>query len=94
MSKFAEYATGSAFRIDLSKNMVRALSSLDWGDSLFCEKFMTLSALQCRGLVELKQGEGWYLTEAGERVVELIKLAGVYETREQFCARHGVEVAA
>lgn len=86
--RFSESVTGTAFNLSLTKNMVRALSQFDYSGKSF-ESFMTVSALRSRGLVQ-HHGDHWTITEAGEKVVELIKLAGVYEPCEEMMKRMGV----
>lgn len=90
MNKFAEYVTGTAFDLKLSKNMVRALSRFDYAGTCV-ENFMTVSSLRCRGLIE-HRGNQWVLTEAGKLVVQLMKMAGVYESQDKMNERLGINV--
>lgn len=79
---FANYATGSAFRIDLSKRMVAALLSAARGSSVNTGHF-GVTGLAIRGLMEPTDGQekAFYkemrLTEAGEKVVDLCVMAGL-----------------
>jgi len=93
MSKFAEYATSTAFSVSLSKNQVDMLCALHQG-YFACEQshFITTSAaLQRRGLVKKvrkrparehtgKEVIGWKdkLTPAGAIMCDLLKEAGLY----------------
>jgi len=85
---FAAFVTGTAFDLRLSKNMVRALSQFDYA-GVCIETFMTVSSLRCRGLITSTK-DGWKITEAGAIVVQLLKLAGVYEDYEAFKDRMGL----
>lgn len=83
---FAEHVTGIAFSIQLSKAQVRALGAIaddTWQDGSFHMFFATAGVLKRRGLCEFneqwKGREGapwrWRLTPAGEKVLDLIKMA-------------------
>lgn len=79
---FASYATGSAFRIDLSKRMVVALMLAARGDTLDTGYFGVAGLVQ-RGLAELVEPQKRYifremrLTEAGQKVADLCRMAGL-----------------
>lgn len=81
-SSFATYATGVAFRIDLSARMVRALMSLAQGKALDTYHYGA-AGLFSRGLVEVKPGQcgsmqqDLQLTEEGKLVVRLCECAGL-----------------
>jgi hypothetical protein len=81
-SAFANYVTGSAFRIDLSKRMVTALMSAAKGKSLNTGHYGAPALVQ-RGLMEPVEGQerAFYkdvrLTEAGQKVAELCRMAGL-----------------
>lgn len=75
---FKDYATSTAFSINLSKRMVEVLLELDterkaW--HLYSHFLTTAPALVRRGLVA-HTGRDWVLTEAGEKVIPLLRLAG------------------
>lgn len=79
---FASYVTGSAFRIDLSSRMVKALLSAAQGNSLNTGNY-GVPGLIHRGLMELVacQKPRIYmdvcLTEAGKKVADLCVMAGL-----------------
>lgn len=79
---FASYATGSAFRIDLSKRMVVALMSAARGRTLDTGHFGVTGLVQ-RGLAELVEPQPrcifreMRLTEAGHKVADLCRMAGL-----------------
>lgn len=81
-SSFATYATGVAFRIDLSARMVRALMSLAQGKALDTYHYGA-SGLLSRGLVEVKPGQcgsikqDLRLTKEGMLVARLCEYAGL-----------------
>lgn len=72
---FSEYVQSTAFSLTLSRRMIDSL--------FFCKRFgiimtrSTAHSLQSRGLVETVAGDRWKLTEAGEAVIPLLKLAGL-----------------
>ncbi|AOF90869.1 hypothetical protein [Sinorhizobium sp. RAC02] len=81
-STFAAYVTGSAFRIDLSKRMVISLLAAAQGKALNTGHY-GVPGLAQRGLVEPLEGQetAFYkdvrLTEAGQKVAELCRMAGL-----------------
>ncbi|QIB38157.1 hypothetical protein G3A56_09270 [Rhizobium oryzihabitans] len=81
-SVFANYVTGSAFRIDLSSRMVNALMSAAGGRSLDTSNY-GVDSLFRRGLMEITEGQqgrmykAVQLTEAGSKVAELCTLGGL-----------------
>lgn len=78
MSKFREYVTSSAFRLDLSRNMINWILAIDRGAgaSSWVPCFIAArQACERRGLCEVGDGPP-ILTEEGELVVRLLKLAG------------------
>lgn len=79
MSAFSEYATSIAFNINLSGPMIEALCGLDKQMNIWCGDH-TVGALVHRGLIERIEGncECIQLTEAGEAIVPLLRLADVY----------------
>lgn len=87
MSKFAEYATSTAFHITLSKRQVRALLDLRYDpDRLTAELHMgVLRALETRGLIEWRgvfpNSYGPFITPPGEHVIALLNLAGLSDTK-------------
>ena len=77
--EFEQYAANTAFRIELSANMIRFLllaeasaNGSDVNGWSYVDSLNTLYSIQRRGLIT-KNG---VLTDAGELVVELLKLAG------------------
>lgn len=91
---FASYATSSAFRIDLSTRMVRALLALANGDDLTSAHFGA-AGLLTRGLAEMKPHQtvrrlcaaSLQITAEGMLVARLCESAGLGRiesiTREQ-----------
>ena len=79
---FASYVTGSAFRIDLSKRMVAALLSAANGKGLDTGHYGVPGLVQ-RGLMEPVDGaqktlyRAMRLTDAGHKVAELCRMAGL-----------------
>lgn len=81
---FASYATSSAFRIDLSTRMVRALLALANGDDLTSAHFGAAGLLS-RGLVEMKPQQpvrrayaaSLQITPEGMLVARLCESAGL-----------------
>lgn len=93
--KFADHVTSLAFNLTLSKAMVVALVEIanNTGIMQIGNTLRVLGApdttvptrrrLAERGLIHLPTGEWPYvLTEAGEHVVALLKIAGIAETVE------------
>lgn len=80
---FAAYATGTAFRIDLTRRMIGALFRAARGDDRITTGHYGARGLLDRGLVEIcERQEGEYykrlrITEAGRKVVELCEMAGL-----------------
>lgn len=81
---FAQYVTSAAFRLELSSQMIKALLAID-GDNSEHGAFIDYMGSRCvscaeplkrRGLVIHKMNQGFFLTEAGQTVVALLKLAG------------------
>lgn len=83
---FAEYTTSTAFVLNLSKLQCNALMRMVEAerplDTLYLVNVDTMCGLQRRGLVDWFKDEdgnnnGWYITEPGKLVYELLKLAGL-----------------
>ena len=83
---FQEYVTGSHFRIDLSRPMIQVLCGMSEGYSCveYSRVVPTMQCLLVRGLVIHKAKKGFFLTRAGELIVELLKEAGLYEVPKEF----------
>ena len=92
MGNFADYATSAAFHINLSKPMIVALASHRYPQyrNLLYENghaWTTVHALMRRGLVEYERsgrigsvlGTRRKLTEAGQYVLQLCRLAGLLD---------------
>lgn len=85
--KFRDYVTGGAFSLSLSKRQAEMLSHIHQMGSSF-GYLSTYGALEAKGLVErIEPADGeevnqWTqkvrLTEAGNALVPLLKIAGVY----------------
>ena len=82
--KFKNYATSSAFRIDLSKSMIDALLCQKYGKIPNRLLISSYRALTSRGLLKAAyrqtsnglERHGHKITEAGELMVQLIEEAG------------------
>lgn len=80
---FAEYATGVAFAIQLSKNQCNSLLRVEANHLDLCVTVSTLQALDARGLVfwhrDSKGSANGFggLTTAGQLMVALLKEAGL-----------------
>lgn len=74
---FKEHVTATAFSLHLSKRMVKILLHLDGSgpedDRLNLAPYQ---ALERRGLAQHKQGKGYFISEEGRLVAELVKRAG------------------
>lgn len=77
MSRFADYATSTAFHLTLSKPQIRCMCQIDQTGSCYL-LLGTFRALEDKGLVERVKGGGLALTEAGKAVMPLLRLAGLY----------------
>jgi hypothetical protein len=89
-SKFKDYVTSTAFNLTLSKPMIECLSQMhQWGSSW--ANLSTCHALENRGLVERvsefsdlpehlqhQLAPRVKLSDAGEALVPLLKIAGLY----------------
>lgn len=84
MSRFATYATGVAFRIDLTKAQVKCLNHFllkpgteKWIRSVCWDKITEMS-LHTKGLIDFcdEAPQGIVLTPEGAKVLELLDLAG------------------
>lgn len=81
-SQFAAYATGAAFRIDLTKRMIQGLMHCASGRQFDTGYYGAIGLIN-RGLVEIAdRQEGKYakllrITPAGQKVAELCELAGL-----------------
>jgi hypothetical protein len=79
MSAFKEYATGTAFAISLSKPQIECLCQIHQTGGSW--RLLTTSyALQRKGLVIREFDGSWHmrLTDAGEALMPLLKLAGLW----------------
>ena len=87
-NQFAAYATGAAFRIDLTKRMIGALFQLANGGHLDTGHYGA-HGLVARGLAEKAEVQPrnyvTYLaiTEAGRKVADLCVMAGLGEITSQ-----------
>ena len=86
MNTFAQYATATAFAVQLSKAQCHALlweqHFTETGDIGTPPDFRTLRALEARGLISWSHNPGSPtkfngLTEAGRLMCQLLKLAGL-----------------
>lgn len=85
-NQFSEYARSAAFRIDLSASMITALLNVGTEDAYTPDRRLILQpywALKRRGLIEWVMVDGMNkgprLSPAGERVFDLLVLAGFGE---------------
>lgn len=79
MSAFKEYATGTAFAIALSKPQIECMCQIQQTGGSW--RLLTTSyALQRKGLVIREFDGSWHmrLTDAGEALMPLLKLAGLW----------------
>lgn len=88
--RFRQYVTSTAFNINLSANMITALEHVEtcpmrdgrwWSESR--AYLSARSALERRGLAVWKDSTGPHLTEAGQLVLKLCRLAGLSEDRQR-----------
>lgn len=86
---FRNYATSSAFRIDLSSAQVEKLFWIKAAGGMRPDSGNSCIALMRRGLI-VAEGP-WYscggkvrLTEAGTLMIELLKLAGLEPTNDRY----------
>lgn len=83
MSAFSEYVTGTAFNLSLSRRQIECLSQIDQYGGAWVS-LNTFGALVAKGLCERIPDEELghmprvRMTEAGQAVIPLLKLAGVY----------------
>ena len=84
MSNFRDYVTSTAFALTISHRQIQCLSEIhQYGASW--RLLTTFAALERKGLVERVKGTKQdkdvafiQLTEAGQAVIPLLKLAGLY----------------
>lgn len=85
---FATHVRGVAFSLQLSRRMVDLLLWLDSGNGLKGDWHLTTGrCLEDRGLARWKRdsdgtGQGIFITEAGRKTADLLRLAG-YEGEPQ-----------
>jgi DNA-binding HxlR family transcriptional regulator len=81
-NRFKDYVTSSAFNLNLSRLQIQALSDLYEGDKGQIRS-ATIVALEQKGLVAFRNVGNvfdmtqYQLTEAGEKLVELLVVAGL-----------------
>ncbi len=86
MNKFAEYVTNQSFVITLSQPMINAfIWQMSGSFGIESDYTNSLWALERRGFVEYSNG-GWTTTIAGWKVYELIKIAGLVNSKELWAA--------
>ena len=84
MSKFTDYVTSAAFRLDLSKNMIEYMLAQELNIHGFYDQRHWYNAMEAcgrRGLIEIKvvndKGHRSHkVTKEGKLVIELLKLSG------------------
>lgn len=90
---FSAHVTSTAFNLSLSKQMIRMLSWVATGKhitdhgchiefSTHCTYFATGNSLKERGLIcspDKKHPGGYELTDTGKLVIELLKMAGLFD---------------
>jgi hypothetical protein len=84
MNEFADYVTGTAFNLSLSKPQIECLCQIEQTGGSW-QLLSTSYALQRKGLIAREFSAGnWrmQLTEAGRAVIPLLKLAGLYVQAE------------
>ncbi len=82
MNRFAEYVTNQSFVITLSQPMINAFiwQMSGYQDNEFYHT-NSLQALERRGFIEYSHG-GWTTTIAGWKVYDLIKIAGLVDSKK------------
>lgn len=86
MNRFAEYVTNQSFVITLSQPMINAfIWQMSGSPGHVSDHTNSLWALERRGLVEYSCG-GWTTTIAGWKVYDLIKIAGLLDSKELWAA--------
>jgi hypothetical protein len=77
VSRFADYATSTAFHLALSKPQILCLCQIEQVGGSYMQ-LGTFRALMDKGLVERLDGAGVRLTDAGRAVLPLLRLSGLY----------------